>query len=101
MQKDSLLVHPLEGYRVNAIGFENGQPDETGVELRRKDFMPRFSVDRQARIFRVEVYRGQLFSGMFLVCFDDGDRKRPGGSHTVRNAAPLPAVPGPESALGF
>ena len=99
--KDSLLVHPLEGYRVNAIGFENGQPDETGVELRRKDFMPRFSVDRQARIFRVEVYRGQLFSGMFLVCFDDGDRKRPGGSHTVRNAAPLPAVPGPESALGF
>ncbi len=99
--KDSLLVHPLEGYRVNAIGFDNGQPDEAGVELRLKDFSPRFSVDRQARIFRVEVYRDRFFSGMFLICFGDGPQKRPAASRTARNAAPLPAVAGPESALGF
>ncbi len=99
--KDSLLIPPLEGYRVNAIGFDNGQPDEAGVELRLKDFMPRFSVDRQARIFRVEVYRGQLFSGMFLVCFGDEGQKRLAATRTARNVAPLPAVPGAESDLGF
>ena len=86
---------------VNAIGFDNGQPDEAGVELRRKDFMPRFSVDKQGRLFRVEVYRKQLFSGMFLVYFDNGRQNSPNGPRMARNADALPDQPGPESSLGF
>lgn len=89
-----LLVQPQEGVRVNAIGVDSGEKDESGQTLRRKDFLPRFSVDRQGRIFRVEVYRGQRCSGMFLVRFAaDAPRQA--------RAAPLPDRPGPESALGF
>ena len=98
---DSFTVHSLDGYRVNAIGFDNGQPDESGVELRLKDFMPRFSVDKQGSLFRVEVYRKQLFSGMFLVYFDNGKKNSPGRPRMARNANALPDRPGPESSLGF
>lgn len=98
---ESFQVLPLDGYRVNAIGFDNGQPDEAGVELRLKDFMPRFSVDKQGRLFRVEVYRKQLFSGMFLVYFDNGRQNSPNRPRMARNADALPDRPGPESSLGF
>ncbi len=92
--RGELLVHPQQGVRVNAIGVDSGQADESGLTLRRKDFLPRFSVDRQGCIFRVEAYKGQRCSGMLLVRFvTDAPRQ-------ARNA-PLPDRPGPESALGF
>lgn len=98
---DSLLVEPIEGYRVNAIGFDNGKPDEAGVDLRLKDFMPRFSVDKQGKMFRVEVYRNQFFSGMFMVYFGKDKQNSPNRPRMARNAGSLPDRPGPESSLGF
>lgn len=90
---EAATVVPRQGYRVNAIGLDCGRADESGVSLRRKDFQPRFSVDRGGRLYRVEVYRGKRFSGMFLLRF--------GAGQATARRAPLPDRPGPESSLGF
>lgn len=90
---ESFLVKGIPGFRVNAIGAQkevNGS--ESDVLLVREDFMPRFSVDRDASIYRVEVYRGKAFAGMVLVSFDDAGTER---------ERPLTAIGGTESSLGF
>lgn len=66
---DSFTVLPVEGYRVNVIGFDSGKSDESNISLSRKHFQARFSVDRSAKLFRVEVYNNAAFCGMFLVQF--------------------------------
>lgn len=91
--KNSFEVRAGSGYRVNAIGAQkekNGT--EAGVTLLRKDFQPRFSVDKSATTFRVEVYKGKAFAGMLLVRF---------GETSPTTGESLTASPGPESALGF
>ena len=70
------------GYRVNVIGWRRrGVRDESGHAIRRADIAPRFSVDRGATLFRVEVYRGPKFTGMVLARFggqaDAARRTRP------------------------
>ena len=68
----SFLVMPEKGYRVNVIGFTTpGTRDETGIAIHKDNIKQRFSVDKEGRIFRVEVYRGKKFSGMVLVSFAD------------------------------
>ncbi len=66
-------VHPLEGYRVNVIGFslKNApkKSDEAGYKIAYKDLIRRFSIDTKGKIYRVEVYRGNAFCGMVLVRF--------------------------------
>jgi hypothetical protein len=80
------------GYRVNAIGAQKEiRGSEAGVRLRRQDFLPRFSVDKNASVYRIEVYRGKTFAGMFLVDFSSAPDPR---------RDPMTAVAGPESALG-
>jgi len=68
--KSAFTVMPIENCRVNIIGFvgQNGK-DESGIEIRKKDFMKRFSVDKSGSIYRVEVYKNKKFSGMVLVKF--------------------------------
>jgi hypothetical protein len=62
------------------------------MDIRHSDFRPRFSLDTRATLYRVEVYRGQHFAGMFLVRFDS----RPTGpGRTI-----LPDTGGPQSDLG-
>ncbi len=63
-------VLPKEGYRVNVIGFSNSKKLETGVAISQKKMPKRFSVDKKGKIFRVEIYKGKKFSGMFLVKFE-------------------------------
>ena len=89
----SFEVHASPEYRVNAIGAQkekNGT--EAGVTLVRKDFQPRFSVDKNATTYRVEFYKGKAFAGMLLVRFGQADPNA---------KEPLTATKGPESALGF
>lgn len=89
---EQAVVHGKDGYRVNAIGLDSGRQDESGLALEHEAFQKRFSVDRQGKIFRVEVYRGDRFSGLFLLRFGD----------TLRvERDTLPDSPGRESALGF
>jgi hypothetical protein len=90
-------VAPLSDYRVNVIGFRGGKGDsEAGVPIALGDIEERFSVDTTGSLFRVEVYRGERFSGMILVQFDESpeavhlarvekgtNRKDPTGAGTV------------------
>ena len=63
-------VSPLDGYRVNVIGWrKKGVKNESGVTITQNTFSRRFSVDRKGRLYRVELYRGKQFSGMVLVKF--------------------------------
>ena len=68
--RNNFMVIPRAEYRVNIIGFvHDGVDDEAGVFVSRENFMPRFSIDREARKFRIEVYQGDKFSGMILADF--------------------------------
>lgn len=95
--RESFTVAPVEHYRVNAIGAELDSHDESGHALRPRHFKPRFSVDRQGTLFRVEVYRGQKFAGLFLVRFG-----KESALLTKRDSLPdAPNSTKKESALGF
>ena len=97
----SLVVQPASGYRVNAIGYDSGRKDESGELMTLKDFQPRFSVDRQGRLYRVEVYKDQRFSGMFLVRFVSGANRLTSNDPLPNAKDRLPDKPGQESTLGF
>ena len=77
--RERFTVEPMSGYRVNVIGWRKpGGGDESGAEVRRGALADRFSVDRAATTFRVEVYSGRRFSGMVLVRFAGDKRARAG-----------------------
>ena len=97
----SLVVQPTQGYRVNAIGYDSGHKDESGELMTLKDFQPRFSVDRQGKLYRVEVYKDQRFSGMFLVRFVSGNNRLTSNDPLPKSKDRLPDKPGQESTLGF
>ncbi|MEA1920339.1 MAG: M99 family carboxypeptidase catalytic domain-containing protein [Campylobacterota bacterium] len=71
---DHFKVLSKEGYRVNVIGYSNSKKIETGVAIHKKEMPKRFSVDKEGTTFRVEVYKGDKFSGMFLVKFETKSR---------------------------
>lgn len=85
--REHFNVLPLEGYRVNVIGVDSGKADESAMLLQLKHFIPRFSLDRRALVYRVEVYKNNAFAGMFLVHFGTKGRVNRGGEA-------LPAVEG-------
>lgn len=67
---ESFLVEPMDGYRVNVIGFaREGVSNESGIAITHPEIMERFSVDREGAMFRVEVYKDDRFCGMVLVDF--------------------------------
>lgn len=68
---DSFEIKPLDDFRVNVIGFvKKGYKDESGIEVKEKSFIKRFSIDKKGKIFRVEFYKKDKFVGMILVNFD-------------------------------
>ncbi len=93
--RDSFLVKSIPGYRANAIGAvkEKADGSECSVLLRKKDFTPRFSVDKSGTTYRVELYKGKAFAGMFLVRF--------GSPRPVSGKETLTATSGSESEFGF
>ncbi len=90
--RDFFMVESTPGYRVNAIGFDSGREDESNLKIGHKNFMPHFSLDKAGVLYRVEVYSGSKFTGMFLVRFSGRDGKK---------YDMLPAVVKRESALGY
>ncbi len=70
-------IRPIQGHRVNVIGYINaGQRNETGLIIRKKEIISQYSVDKQSNKFRVEFYKGTRYSGMVLVNFTNGNNKR-------------------------
>ncbi len=72
--RNTFKVHQIPGYRVNAIGTNAGI-DESNIVLAKHMFLPSYSLDKSSRIFRVEIYKGEAFAGMFLVKFIDIPQK--------------------------
>lgn len=69
--EESFSVNPMDGCRVNVIGFtKKGLKNEHSVSIARKDIQKPYSVDKNGAIFRIEVYRGKKFAGMVLVNFE-------------------------------
>lgn len=65
-------------YRVNVIGYtKRGIVNENGLLIKKKQIKPRFSIDKNEKIFRVELYKGKKFSGMILVNFVDAQKSQP------------------------
>lgn len=63
-------VNSLKGYRFNIIGYvAPNKGAESDVLVRKRDLVKRFSLDKGGRVYRVEAYRGDKFSGMVLVRF--------------------------------
>ncbi|MCQ2638937.1 purine-nucleoside phosphorylase [Helicobacter pylori] len=70
--KESFYIHGMDNIRANVIGFSvsnENKPNEAGYTIRFKDFQKRFSLDKQERIYRIEFYKNNAFSGMILVKF--------------------------------
>lgn len=68
--KEHFKVLAEGDYRVNVIGFsKHGVRNENGIQVSIKDIVKRYSVDRDSRKFRVEIYNGKKFCGMLLVNF--------------------------------
>ncbi len=76
--RKSFQIEPLDGYRVNAIGFSAKTKDEAGISLSKSDFGRRFSLDKAGTVYRIEIYRlaadkqeKDMFAGMVLIKFCD------------------------------
>lgn len=68
--KESFEIEPIEGYRVNVIGFtQKGKNSESGITIQRKEIEKRYSLDKSERMYRVEFYKGDAFCGMVVVKF--------------------------------
>ncbi len=56
--------------RTNIIGFtREGKKDESNIHVTLKDFDPRYSIDKEAKTYRIELYRENDFCGMVLIHF--------------------------------
>ncbi len=63
-------VTPIEGYRINIIGFtKQGFFNESGIPVDFASIRKKYSVDEKGRVFRVEVYKQDKFAGMVMVNF--------------------------------
>ena len=67
--KKEFLVEANENYRVNVIGYTNKIKKETDIQIKKSQILKRFSVDKDAKIYRVEYYANNKFAGMILVKF--------------------------------
>lgn len=94
--REEAIIEKKPGYRVNAIGLDKGLEDESGLPLRRREFKSSYSLDKGGNLFRIEVYRGKSFSGMFLIRFQNTKKEA-----ARKRRAVLPATAGRESSLGF
>ncbi len=84
------VVPRRAGYRVNVIGWKRaGVADDGGHEIRRRDIAERFSVDRDATTFRVEIYHGKQFTGMFSVRFSAADERPTVTAPRLADGAPV------------
>ncbi|MEA2110721.1 MAG: M99 family carboxypeptidase catalytic domain-containing protein [Campylobacterota bacterium] len=69
--KKEFLIHNHEVYRVNVIGYSNSSKKETDMKITKDKIMKRYSVDKDAQIYRVEFYKKDKFAGTVLVKFED------------------------------
>ncbi len=69
--KNDFLVHNHDGYRVNIIGYSTPSKIETGTKITKDKIIERYSLDKEAQIYRVEFYKKDKFAGTVLVKFEN------------------------------
>ena len=67
--KKYFKIYPLDGYRVNVIGFTTDLKNETNIKIYHKNMIKRYSIDKNGQIYRIEFYKQNKFAGMILVKF--------------------------------
>ncbi len=71
----SFKVVKVKNQRINVIGYSSKRyKDEAGIKIERKRILKRYSIDKKAKTFRVEIYdttksKKGTYTGMFLVEF--------------------------------
>lgn len=69
--KNSFKINVPEGYRLNIIGFsKKGAENESGIEVTKSSFDKNYSLDKSAKLYRAEIYKGKSFCGMIVVNFE-------------------------------
>lgn len=69
--KNSFKINVPSDYRLNIIGFsKKGAENESGIEVAKSEFDKNYSLDKSAKIYRAEIYKGKSFCGMVVVKFD-------------------------------
>ncbi|NPA29639.1 MAG: hypothetical protein GXO33_05580 [Epsilonproteobacteria bacterium] len=65
--KKRFTVFAPKGIRVNVIGFsKKGVRNESGITVSATKLLPKYAMDRENRLFRVEFYEGKYFRGMVI-----------------------------------
>jgi hypothetical protein len=65
--KNNFLVLNQKDFRVNVIGYVSKDGVETGKKITKNMFIKNYSVEKNGKLFRVEYYRKNKFTGMILV----------------------------------
>ncbi|MDD3467509.1 MAG: M99 family metallo-carboxypeptidase C-terminal domain-containing protein, partial [Campylobacterales bacterium] len=69
--KNSIKINVPQGYRLNLIGFSKaGVDNEAGIEVAKNAFDKSYSLDKSAKLYRAEIYKGKSFCGMVIVNFE-------------------------------
>jgi hypothetical protein len=69
-----VIIHNKD-MRVNIIGYSPKKgADEANVRVSINDLDPKYSLDRDHQVYRVEFYRGNRFCGMILAHFKQDTR---------------------------
>lgn len=83
-------ILPIDGYRVNTIGYVNKErDDESNVTITANDIHRRFSIDQDAKTYRVEFYNEDKFCGMVQVKFEDEEQNIVSASGALDSQTPL------------
>jgi hypothetical protein len=66
----SFKIVKEKGVRVNIIGWhKRGVVNESGINIKLKDIIKKFSIDKKGSSFRIEFYKNNKFSSMSIVHF--------------------------------
>lgn len=73
----SFSINSDSGYKTNVVGFSRpGRSDDGRTAIHHSQLSKKFSIDKAGKIYRVEVYRGERFSGMVLIDFRPRSTKK-------------------------
>ena len=75
--KNSFQVDPINGYRINIIGFSKpGVVSEGGIKVEPKDFIKTYAIDKDETTYMVHYYKDKKFCGMVNIKFEDEKKSK-------------------------
>lgn len=75
--KNSFQIDPINGYRINIIGFsKQGVISEGGIKVEPKDFIKTYAIDKDETTYMVHYYKDKKFCGMVNIKFEDEKKSK-------------------------